>query len=265
MTNLFLLQLLLTYCVGSVWIFLIIKASKHFGSKIGGFIGGLPSTALVSFFFIGITQSKEIAAEAATVFPLAYGVTGLFLVAYALFIKRGLVFSLFYSLLIWFGFSLFIAILNPMSLAVNLIVYLIILSFSIYVLEVKLKVVSKENPGMNYSFKQTAGLSLTCGLIIMSAVFFAKLAGPVFGGIFAAFPAIFISTLVMSYKLFGADFSRAMTKPLLITGMITIVIYVLSVKFFYLRTGLYFGTLISIFISAGSAYFTYLFIRCKIK
>ena len=74
-TVLFILQLLLTLIIGSIWIYLIIMTGKYFGSKIGGFVGGLPSTALLSFFFIGFTQSPEIASEAAKVFPVAYGAT----------------------------------------------------------------------------------------------------------------------------------------------------------------------------------------------
>ena len=98
----------------------------------------------------------------------------------------------------------------------------------------------------------------------MVAVLFAKLGGPVFGGIFAAFPAMFISILTVTYKTYGIDFSRAMTKPLMITGMFTIVIYAISVKYLYIITGLYIGTLLSILISSISAYFTYLLIQNKL-
>lgn len=264
-TALFILQLLLTLIIGSIWIYLIIIAGKYFGSKTGGFVGGLPSTALLSFFFIGFTQSPEIASEAATVFPAAYGATALFLVIYAWLIKRGLFISLSYGLTTWFILSAFFALINPESFAVYLIIYLIILVFSYYILETKLKIVSQKKAKINHPFKQIAIRSFFGGLIIMLAVFFAKLSGPVYGGILAAFPAMFISTLVISHKAFGANFSRAITKPLMITGMITIVIYAIAVKYFYVSIGLYFGTLISILISAICAFFTYMFIQHKLQ
>lgn len=66
----FLVQLALSFIVGSFWVLLTT------------FLAGLPSTAAVSFFFIGLTQSTEIAAQATTVFPLSYEFTGLFLVLF---------------------------------------------------------------------------------------------------------------------------------------------------------------------------------------
>ena len=50
----------------------------------------------------------------------------------------------------------------------------------------------------------------------MLTVLIAKTGGPEFGGIFAAFPAMFISTLTISYKAHGIEFSRAMVKSLMV-------------------------------------------------
>ncbi len=105
MDSVFLVQLALSFVVGSVWILLTVFLADRFGSKIGGFIGGLPSTAAVSFFFIGLTQSTEIAAQATTVFPLSYAFTGLFLVLYALFWRRGFTFTFGVSISVWFFLS----------------------------------------------------------------------------------------------------------------------------------------------------------------
>jgi uncharacterized membrane protein (GlpM family) len=98
------------------------------------------------------------------------------------------------------------------------------------------------------------------GFIVMLAVFIAKTGGPVLGGIFSAFPAMFISTLTISYKAHGIEFSRAMTKPLLVTGMITVAVFAIALRYLYLYTGLYIGTSLSICISGISAYLTFRFI-----
>lgn len=263
-TNLFLLQLMLTFFVGSLWIYLTVSASKRFGSKTGGFIGGLPSTALLSFFFIGLTQSPEIASQATTAFPLVYGITGLFLVVYAWLAKRDFVFPLFCALIIWLVLSSIVALLNPEYFVLNLIIYVFILFFSYYVLETKLRVVSIAAGKVYSTSKLTVIRSTFGGLIIVLAVLLAKLGGPVFGGIFAAFPAMFISTLAITYKAHGIDYSRAMSKPLLLTGMVTIVIYAIAVRYSYVTIGLYAGTVLSISVSAFSAYFTYYFIKRKL-
>jgi len=46
-------------------------AAERFGSKIGGLIGGLPSTVIVTLFFIGLTQTPQVAASATTIIPLS--------------------------------------------------------------------------------------------------------------------------------------------------------------------------------------------------
>ena len=257
------LQLLLTFIVGSLWIYLTVIASTRFGSKIGGFIGGLPSTALLSFFFIGLTQSPEIASEATTVFPLVYGITGLFLVVYAWLVRKGFVFALFCALIIWLFLSSLVALLNPRHFILILIVYAFILLLAYYFLEIKIGIKSFSGAKVNATSKLTAIRSFFGGLIIVLAVLLAKLGSPVFGGIFAAFPAMFISTLAITYKAHGIDYSRAMTKSLMITGMVTIVIYAIAVRYSYIIVGLYIGTLFSISLSAISAYFTYRFIQRK--
>lgn len=85
------------------------------------------------------------------------------------------------------------------------------------------------------------------------------------GGIFAGFPAMFITTLIISYKIQGIEFSRAMTKPLLVTGMITIAIYAVAIKYLYLSVGLYSGTLLAIIISAISGFLTFRYILPKVS
>ena len=61
MDNSFLIQLFLSFLVGSFWITTITIISEKMGSKIGGLIGGLPTTTLVALLFIGITQSPQAA------------------------------------------------------------------------------------------------------------------------------------------------------------------------------------------------------------
>jgi uncharacterized membrane protein (GlpM family) len=94
----------------------------------------------------------------------------------------------------------------------------------------------------------------------MLTVLIAKTTGPVIGGMFAAFPAMFIAALTISYKSHGIEFSRAMTKPLMVTGMITVAVFAIAVRYLYLYTDLYTGTLLAICLSGISAFLTYRFI-----
>jgi hypothetical protein len=259
-SGIFLLQLLLTFITGSTWIFLTVYAGTHFGSKTGGFIGGLPSTALLAFFFIGYTQSPSVASQATTVFPLGMGISGLFLVVFAWVSRYGFLKGVLAGLVSWFILSLPIAFFPPERFAINLLVYTTILIFAFYILEKRLKIKTLPARKSDHTLLHMFFRSLFGGIIITLAVLIAKIGGPHLGGIFAAFPAMFLSTLAVTYRDHGINFSRAITKPLLVTGMITVAVYAISVRYLYLSTGLYPGTLLSILIASVSAYLTYRFV-----
>ena len=256
----FLLQLLLTFATGSVWIYLTVYSSAHFGSKIGGFIGGLPSTALLSFFFIGYTQSPELASEATTVFPLAMGVTGLFLVVFAWVARWGFFWGLTVGLFVWFILSFVIILFHPGSFSLNLLFYALVIAFAFYILDKRLQVRAIAARKKDQASTRMVQRSLFGGLIITLTVLIAKIGGPFLGGIFASFPAMFIATLTMTYLVQGLDFAKAMTKPLLVTAMGTIALYAISIRYLYVSVGLYYGTFLSIVVAAVSAYLTFRFI-----
>jgi len=261
MLDLFWLHLILAFVVGSIWVTLTTIAAERFGSKVGGFIGGLPSTAVVSFFFIGLSQTPAVASQATTVFPLVYGFTGLFLVLYATLANRGFKIALLGSLTAWFVLSAMVVTLNVRSFTFSLVAYVLILLVSYYVLEKRLELISAPKAKIHYSAQQIVWRAAFSGFVIAFVIFISKYAGPVFGGIFSAFPAVFISTLVISFYSRGIQFSQAITKPLLVTGMVTIVIYSIGVRYFYPVLGLVFGTLMAYAVAMVSAYFTGVFIH----
>jgi len=264
-TSIFLLQLLLTFLIGSCWIYFTVLAGLRFGSKTGGFIGGLPSTALLSFFFIGYTQSPEIASSVTTIFPLAIAVSGLFLVVYAMIARQGFLLALLSGLCFWFLLSTIIVFFRWHNFLANLAIYVIVMLFAYFMLEKFLLIKSIASDRSRHPEKHLVFRSVFGGLVVMLTVLIAKIGGPVFGGIIAAFPAMFISTLTISYKAHGIEFSRAMTKPLMVTGMITVAVYALALRYLYLYTGLYIGTFLAICISGISAFLTFRFILPGIK
>ncbi len=218
----FLLQVFLSFVVGSFWVLMTTLLADRFGSKMGGFIGGLPSTAAVSFFFIGLTQSTQIAAQATTVFPLSYAFTGLFLVLYAVFWRRGFIFAFVFSISAWFTLSACVVLLKWDNFIISVCLYILFFIFAVYILEYKLKLPSIGRKDIEYSALQYLSRAVFGGFFVSLAVFLSRIGGPVFGGIFSAFPSVFISVLIINYKSRGMEFSRAMTKPLLVTGMISI-------------------------------------------
>ncbi|MEN8222644.1 MAG: DUF3147 family protein [Acidobacteriota bacterium] len=256
MTETLLFRLVLTFFTGLVWIFISISIGKKSGSNLSGFIAGLPSTALLVFFFIGLNQSPEIAAEATTVFPLSYSMTGVFLIVYAKTIKWGLSTAVFSGLFCWFTGGFIISVIKPGNYLLNISIYILLLP----VLYTLVKRFTGTKPVSGKNLPSSPRLifirSVIGGLIITTAVLLSKICGPIFGGIFSAFPAMFISTLVIAYKTYGRDFSKRMTRPLLLTGMTTIVVYSIGVRYFYQGFGLITGTFFALLLSSLSAVIT---------
>lgn len=259
------LNLLLAFLVGGCWVTLATFAADRLGSRIGGFIGGLPSTVVVTFLFIALSQTPQIASQATTVFPLFEGITGLFLVVYAALAKRGFAFSITCALLVWFVLSSLIIAIKTNSFVISILGYLLVVLLSYCFLKKHLKIQEMKGTKIRFSGLQILMRALFGGAVIALAVFLSKIGGPIFGGAFAAFPAVFFSTLAISYMSRGPEFSRSMTKPLFTTGMVAIVAYGIAVRYLYLTTGLFFGTVAAYLVSAVSAYVVFELQKHKIR
>ena len=101
--------------------------------------------------------------------------------------------------------------------------------------------------------------------MIAFAVFMGKIGGPVYGGIFATFPAMFLSTLVITYRAGGAEFSRAVAKSLFVSGIINVVLYAIAVRYLYVWFGLAYGTAGALVFCGVTGYLTYLFMKARLS
>jgi uncharacterized membrane protein (GlpM family) len=259
----FWLKISLSFIVGSLWITLTTLSAERFGSRIGGLIGGLPSTVVIALLFIGITQSPEVAAQATTVMPLAMGVNGLFLLTFILLIIRGLRVALIGSLLFWFLCATLLYLLDIQSFLISVTGWLVVLAFCIMAVEKWMRIVSQGRKAFVYPPSQLVWRALFGGSVIAFAVIMGKIGGPLLGGIFGSFPAMFLSTLVITARIGGPDYCKSVGKSLLISGMITVPLYEIMVRYLYPSVGLGLGTLIAVLLSLGTGYLTYLFMKTR--
>jgi len=234
--------------------------ADRFGSRIGGIIGGLPSTVVVALLFIGWIRGPEDAAAAAILVPLAIALTGPFLVVYALIAKRGLVLSLSIALATWFVLSAIIFLIGLDNFGFSLIGWIIIFPASFLILDKGLKVRSKPRLAAAFSLGRAIERGLFGGTVIIIAVLLSELGGPFLGGIFSCFPAVFISTLAVVHRERGPDFSVAVAKSLLVSATINVALYGIAVHFLYPAVGVWAGTGIALVISCGSGYATIHFV-----
>ena len=246
----------LSFLVGGIWVTLSSVAAERFGSKVGGLIGGLPSTIVVTLLFIGLTQSAEQAAESAVIVPLVMGVNGLFVTVFIYLSRRGSAPALAGALLTWFCLASLLMVLNIRALWISILGWLLLGVGCFLVVEKGMKIVSQGRKATRYTAGQIAGRAALSGTVVAFAVLMSKVAGPLAGGIFATFPAVFLSNLIISYRSGGASFSSAVAKSLMVSGMITVPIYALLVWYFYPLVGLGFGTLIAFLLTAGAGFLT---------
>jgi len=126
-----------------------------------------------------------------------------------------------------------------------------------------MKVKSKENKKIHYGVYVYFFRGILSGVIISFAVVISKIGGPLLGGMFAMFPAMFIGTLVITYLSHGALFSSAVMKVSILSS-ISIVVYGIIVRYTYLSIGLWLGTLVSILISFAGGYLIYQIVSKKV-
>lgn len=263
MEDLFYFKLILAFVVGSTMVTLATVAAERLGSKIGGLIGGIPSAVAISLFFIGYTETPRLATEATSTIPLTMALNGLFLVVYVGLARWGAGIAMAGALFFWFGLASLAILLNFNSFLLSLLFFLLSLIGSYLILEKCYHLPSTGKNPVRYTPMQILFRALFSGFMISGAVYSSRVGGPVWGGIMAPFPTIYISTLIIMANSRGVEFSRRMAKPLLVSAMINVLTYSTAVRYFYLPFGLAAGTVLALAVSAMSTYGIYWFLKNK--
>ncbi len=261
--TLFISKLILTALVGGSWVVLSTIIAERAGTKLGGVIAGLPSSSLMAFFFIGWIQSPEAAARATTLSPLTMGAVALFNVVYALLYPKGFALALSSALGVWLVLALGLLALSVKSYALSLIGLVALATLCYWILEKVLDIPSEGQRRMRYTLGQLAFRGTLGGAIISFAVLMARVGGPIVGGVFATFPNVMLSTMIVNHLNHGRSFSIAVVKSMTISGAINVTLYVTAVRYLYPACGLILGTVLSFALSLVSGYLTYRFVRSR--
>lgn len=244
MTAQFLLKLVLSFLLGGLWITVGVAVAERRGSKAGGLIIGFPSTVLIAVIFIGWTQSTAAAVLATAVIPAVFGVNCLFLLVSSSLLGRGILPALAAGLSVWGGLSMLVVALKFDDYLAGVLFYAACLAFATW----RLGRVAPRRTG-RMSVRPAgplliAGRGLFGGMIIAAAVLLAKLGGPLIGGVFAVFPAVFTGALVATAVSHGPEFSASLMRSTLIGG-ISVIIFATAVRLCFIPLGLGWGALVS--------------------
>ncbi len=261
----FWVKLGLSFLVGGAWVTVSSLAAGKFGSKIGGLISGYPSTVVVALLFIGLTQDRQMVFDATTVMPAAMGTNGFFVISFIYLARWGLGKAIAGALLAWTAMATALIILDPQIFIASIICWFLFISLFYLIVEKGMTIASQDRIVVHNTFSHILWRGLMGGGVIAVAVLLSKIGGPVFGGVFAVFPAIFLSTLIITHQMGGASFSRAMGKSMVISGMINVGFYGVCVRYLYTWFDIWPGTGIALLVSCGTVFLTYLFIRTRLS
>ena len=258
-------RLYASFLIGGIWVAFTTVIADRFGNKLGGWIGGLPSTVLVSLFFIGLTQSPEQASAATTTVPLGMGLNGMFLVLYAALARWGYAAAVGGALAIWLAIGMTVALLMPANYLLSLVLFALLLAGSHRAFERWLRIGSSPGVAMKFKPWQIVGRGALGGFMIAVSVVLARISGPRLGGLFAAMPSVFIATITIACLSQGIEFSRTVAKPLMVSGLINVTVYASAVRFLYPALGLLAGTGASLAVAVVSSLLTYHFIQRRMS
>ncbi len=253
MIDLFVVKLILSFLIGGLWVTFVTIIAEKYGTKKGGIVVGFPSTALFSLFFIAWTQSPSAAVEATTIMPAVGGIVCLFILCYSACYKRNFWLAIGLSLCVWAGLSIALIAFQLDNFLVSLLIYALLFGICLYLLERWITISSQPRRSMQYNFKLLLFRGVLSGLVVATAVVLSKLLGPVWGGLFAMFPAAMLGALLLIYFVHGEEFSSAVLKTSML-GAVSVVVYAICVRYTYAALGLWYGTLVSVIVSLFVSY-----------
>jgi hypothetical protein len=249
MISFFALQVIISFVVGGIFISGLSIFAERTNKKAAGIILSLPSTVLISYFFIGWTLTPKAVSEivpvtiAGTGLVLAFAITYL----YTSKIKIPKIISIFLStilgLTVWFMGAVPLAILEFSSLIMALVVYIPTALIGYYFLTIKPKIVALTKKP-TYSLKEKIGRALFGGTIIALAVFFAKTLSPFWGGVFAGFPALFLSTLIILHRQHDSEYLLRVFHNIPL-GLLVTISFPLAASYTYPAFGIILGSIVA--------------------
>jgi uncharacterized membrane protein (GlpM family) len=253
--DIFWLRVLLSFVVGGIWLTLISVVAEKVSHKLAALLGGLPSTLLIALFFIGLNEGTRYAAKATIITPIIFIIDAYFVLLLAFYSKKGYVKALIFSGACWAIIVGLVVESKLKSYPVSLAIWAIGLLILVSVINKVLPTQPVKLLNIKFSNQQLLVRSLFSGGVIAAAVLISHYSGPLIGGIFTAFPALYISTFTILYLARGLNFSQAFAKPLVISGTINTVVYSVAVYFIYPRYGIYTGTIMAFLISILSSFY----------
>jgi len=240
----FIFQLIISFLVGGIFIALQTLIGERVSLRWRGIILTIPSTIAIGLFFIGLTKTPADAAQAALFTPASEGASYFFITIFALLSGTRLIFNYGLSLIVWALFACLI-ILFPPSTFLNSFLFFalppVVIGYFIVKKMPQVSTLKKFPININHVFFR----SLLGGSIVAISVFLSKTLGNIWGGIFATFPAVFSSTLIIYFHLQGKKIIPSVVKSMFFPGALSFPVYGFVAMLTFPIYGIWIGTVLA--------------------
>lgn len=239
----FALYLIVSFCVGGIFIALQTLIAERVPQKWRGPVLTVPSTLAVALFFIGVTKTPADVANVALVVPAALTPDYLFVMVFALLSPIHVLASTTGGLFAWAGSAYALSFFPPTQFWISALLYAFLPILLLYFVLRKQAHVRLTPVPMNA--KHILIRSLIGGSVIVAVIVVSKLLGNIWGGILSAFPAAFTSTLLIYYRAHGKACIPAVAATLFFPGVVGFIAYAWVAGITFPLWGIWLGTLAS--------------------
>lgn len=245
MDQVILFKVALSFLAGGGVVTLITYLSEKLGSTVGGILAGMPSTISMSLLFVGVVGGAQAAVDAVPATIVALSLFGIFCMLYRHLAPRGFWFAVISALIGWFLAALPIVWLDVKDFKLALMLFTFVALPSFYILNLRGSVLlTEKNEKIRAGWGKILRFFMGGGIVAL-AVIMSVIGGEVLGGIFAAFPAMALSTLIILNVALGTEFTTRFIKTMFVSSQTNCLIYLLCVYIFYPAAGLWAGTALS--------------------
>ena len=239
----FVLRVVASFAVAGAWIGAATMISERYGSKVGGLVGNLPSTVVVSFIFITLTQDLSFTVRAARAVPIGMTIDAFFLLVFVLGLRKGLPAAIGLSILGWFLMALAAHAVGVPRLSLGSLLFVASAVGVFLVMEKALGLRTRNARAVRHSSAQIVMRMMFAGTVVAVSVIVADSAGPYWAGLLSTFPAVMLSTLVILSLAQGPAFASGTAKVLALSST-NILAFALVATVAYPRVGLAAGTIL---------------------
>jgi len=234
-------QIVLPFILSSFVVIFITVVAEKYGTKVGGILGTLPTTIIVAFYFIAINKGVDFASRSVAVVPAEIGINLWFLLIFVILTYRSLTIAMTSSFIVWFILSGILYYTNLTNIYISFLIFFISMVATFLLLEKVKKIKSQGKVKVKYTISKILLRGVLAGLFITISVLLANI-GEVLSGIFSVFPVILTSTMVITYREHGPDFSAGIAKSM-IFGCWSVMSYAIVIHFLYPIYGIAVGSI----------------------